>query len=344
MVRSQQFLPLDKTLVVFYLLLCRGYFFSVHIYTFFTMKIANSIIDLIGNTPLLKLNYFSKMTGANIFAKLEYQNPGGSVKDRLARAMIQHAEENNLIDSETVIIEPTSGNSGIGLAMVCAALKYKLIVTMPAATSVERRKVMKAYGAEVVLTNSETGMQGSIEKALELVKKFPKSYIPYQFKNVANAEMHRRTTGPEIWSDMAGKVDIFVAGVGTGGTITGAGEYLKSKNPDIRIIAVEPAGSPVISGGQPGKHKIAGIGAGFIPEVLHREIIDEVFQVRDEDAMETTRKMAMEEGVFAGVSSGAILWAAIKIAERHEYKDKNIVIITCDTGERYLSTSLFGED
>lgn len=308
------------------------------------MKIANSIIDLIGNTPLVRLNNASKETGANIFAKLEYQNPGGSVKDRLAWAMIRHAEENNLIDKDTVIIEPTSGNTGIGLAMVCAARKYKLMVTMPAATSVERRKVMKAFGAEVILTDSATGMQGSIDKAIGLSKKYPKSYIPYQFKNIANAEMHRKTTGPEIWNDMNGKVDIFVAGVGTGGTITGTGEFLKSQNPDVRIIAVEPSGSPVISGGQPGKHKIAGIGAGFIPEVLNRDIIDEIFQVRDEDAVETTRKMAIEEGVFAGTSSGAILWAAMQIARRPENQAKNIVIITCDTGERYLSTSLFEED
>jgi len=308
------------------------------------MKIANSIIDLIGNTPLLRLNNASKETGANIFAKLEYQNPGGSVKDRLAWAMIRHAEDNKLIDNETVIIEPTSGNTGIGLAMVCAALKYKLIVTMPAATSVERRKVMKAYGAEVVLTDSAAGMQGSIDKAIELAKKFPKSYIPYQFKNVANAEMHRKTTGPEIWNDMDGMVDIFVAGVGTGGTLTGTGEYLKSKNPDVVIVAVEPSGSPVISGGQPGKHKIAGIGAGFIPEVLNREIIDEIFQVRDEDAFETARKLVTDEGVFAGTSSGAILWAAKQIAQRPENQGKIIVIITCDTGERYLSTSLFDED
>jgi len=319
-------------------------FFIQYTKLLFTMKIANSIIDLIGNTPLVKLNYFSKETGANIFAKLEYQNPGGSVKDRLAWAMIRHAEENKLINKETVIIEPTSGNTGIGLAMVCAARKYKLLVTMPAATSVERRKVMKAYGAEVILTDSAAGMQGSIDKAIELSKKYPKSYIPYQFKNVANAEMHRKTTGPEIWNDMDGKVDIFVAGVGTGGTLTGTGEYLKSKNPDVIIVAVEPSGSPVISGGQPGKHKIAGIGAGFIPEVLNREIIDEIFQVRDEDAMETTRKMVIEEGVFAGISSGAILWAAKQIAQRAENQGKNIVIITCDTGERYLSTSLFDED
>lgn len=305
------------------------------------MKPAQEITELIGNTPLLKLQQSSKITGADIFAKLEYQNPGGSVKDRLAWAMIRHGEDNGLIGKDTVIIEPTSGNTGIGLAMVCAARKYRLVITMPEATSVERRKVMNAYGAEVVLTDASKGMKGSIEKALELSKKYEKSYIPYQFKNVANAEMHRKTTGPEIWRDMNGKVDIFVAGVGTGGTITGAGEYLKSMNPGVKVIAVEPAGSPVISGGEPGKHKIAGIGAGFIPEVLNRDILDEIITVTDDDAMETARKMALYEGVFAGTSSGAILWAAQQVASRPENKGKNIVIITCDTGERYLSTSLF---
>jgi cysteine synthase len=308
------------------------------------MKIANSITEIIGNTPLIKLNESSRQTGSNIYAKLEFQNPGGSVKDRLAWAMIRHAEQNKLIDHETTIIEPTSGNTGIGLAMVCAARKYKLILTMPSATSVERRKVMMAYGAEVVLTDSETGMKGSIDKALELSRQYPKSYIPYQFRNVANVEMHRQTTGPEIWNDTGGKVDVFVAGVGTGGTITGAGEFLRTKNPDIKIIAVEPAGSPVISGGEPGKHKIAGIGAGFIPEILNKDIINEVVQVTDRDAMASTRMLAREEGVFAGTSSGAILWAALSIARRNEYKGSNIVIITCDTGERYLSTSLFSDE
>jgi len=305
------------------------------------MKIAKNITELIGGTPLIKINGLSEATGANIIAKLEYQNPGSSVKDRLAWAMIRHGEENGLIDHDTVIIEPTSGNTGIGLAMVCAARKYKLVITMPEATSVERRKVMKAYGAEVVLTAGDKGMTGSIEKAMELSKNYPKSYIPFQFKNIANAEMHRRTTGPEIWNDTDGNVDIFVAGVGTGGTITGTGEYLKAKNPEIKVIAVEPAGSPVISGGKPGKHKIAGIGAGFVPEVLNREVMDEIIQVADDDAMAFARRLAREEGIFAGTSSGAILWAAVQIAKRPENKGKNIVIITCDTGERYLSTTLF---
>ena len=305
------------------------------------MKPAEEITQLIGKTPLLKLRRSSKATGAGIFAKLEYQNPGGSVKDRLAWAMISHGEEKGLIEKDTVIIEPTSGNTGIGLAMVCAARKYRLVITMPAATSVERRQVMKAYGAEVVLTSASEGMKGSIDKALELSEKFDKSYIPYQFRNEANAEMHRKTTGPEIWHDMDGKVDFFVAGVGTGGTVTGAGEYLKSKNPALKVIAVEPAASPVISGGEPGKHKIAGIGAGFVPEVLNRKVIDEIITVTDEDAMETARSMAKDEGVFAGTSSGAILWAAIQVAKRRENRAKNFVIITCDTGERYLSTSLF---
>jgi cysteine synthase len=305
------------------------------------MKIANNITELIGKTPLIKINGLSRETGANLLAKLEYQNPGASVKDRLAWAMIRHGEINGLIDHDTVIIEPTSGNTGIGLAMVCAARKYKLVITMPEATSIERRKVMMAYGAEVVLTSAEKGMMGSIEKAVEISSKYRKFYIPLQFKNKANAEMHRQTTGPEIWNDTEGNVDIFVAGVGTGGTITGTGEYLKSKNPNIKVIAVEPAGSPVISGGEPGKHKIAGIGAGFIPEVLNREVIDEIITVADEDAMAFARKLATEEGIFAGTSSGAILWAAVQLARRKENTGKNIVFITCDTGERYLSTSLF---
>lgn len=308
------------------------------------MKPAIDITELIGRTPLLKLKESSSKSGANIFAKLEYQNPGGSVKDRLAWAMIRHAEENGLIDHETVIIEPTSGNTGVGLAMVCAARKYRLIITMPEATSVERRKVMQAYGAEVILTAASSGMQGSIDKAVELSEKYPKSYIPYQFRNEANAEMHRKTTGPEIWDDMEGEVDFFVAGIGTGGTITGTGEFLKSKNEKIKVVAVEPAGSPVISGGKPGKHKIAGIGAGFVPEVLNRKVIDEIVTVEDEDAMEAARNLAIHEGVFAGTSSGAILWAAIQVASRPENSGKNFVIITCDTGERYLSTNLFGRD
>lgn len=305
------------------------------------MNIANDITDLIGRTPLIFLRPFSIECGASIYAKLEYQNPGGSVKDRLAWAMIRDAEERGLIDRETVIIEPTSGNTGIGLAMVCAARGYRLIITMPEATTVERRILIKAYGAELVLTDGDKGMQGSIDKAIELSQQFPKSYIPYQFRNRANAEMHRRTTGPEIWNDTDGKVDIFVAGMGTGGTVTGAGEFLKSKNPAIKVIGVEPAGSPVVSGGKPGKHRIAGIGPGFIPEVLNVNILDEVITVTDEDAALMTRRMTKETGVFAGISSGAILWAAMQVGKRPENQGKNIVIITCDTGERYLSSSLY---
>ncbi len=308
------------------------------------MKIAKDITRLIGNTPLIRLNSFSDETGAEIYAKLEYQNPGGSVKDRLAWAMIRDAEEKGQIDKNTIIIEPTSGNTGIGLGMVCAARGYRLIVTMPEATSVERRKLIAAYGAEVVLTAADQGMRGAIDKAERLQKKHANSFIPYQFRNPANAEMHRQTTGLEIWNDTGGKIDIFVAGVGTGGTITGAGEFLKSKNPDVRVVAVEPAGSPVISGGEPGKHKIAGIGAGFIPEVLNTDLLDEVVQVKDEDAHEYARKMTRQEGVFSGASSGAILWAAMQVARQPENRGKTIVIITCDTGERYLSTNLYATD
>ncbi len=305
------------------------------------MKTAKDITQLIGNTPLLRLNHFSSETGAEILAKLEYQNPGGSVKDRLAWAMIRDAEEKGQINAESLIIEPTSGNTGIGLAMVCAARGYRLIVTMPEATSVERRKLITAYGAKVVLTPADQGMRGAIEEAERLRDKNENSFIPYQFKNPANAEMHRRTTGPEIWNDTNGEVAIFVAGVGTGGTITGAGEFLKSKNKDVQVIAVEPAGSPVISGGEPGKHKIAAIGAGFIPEVLNVDLLDEVIQVKDEDAYEYAQLMARHEGVFSGASSGAIMWAAVQVARRKENRGKTIVAITCDTGERYLSTRLF---
>jgi len=308
------------------------------------MKIANSITDLIGNTPLIRLNSFSDECGANLFAKLEYQNPGGSVKDRLAWAMIRDAELQGKISKDTMIIEPTSGNTGIGLAMVCAAKGYKLIVTMPENASLERRKLIHAYGAEVVLSPADTGMTGAIRLAVELSEKYTGSFIPQQFKNPANAEMHRQTTGPEIWRDTDGHVDIFVSGVGTGGTITGTGEFLKSKNPDLIVVAVEPAASPVISGGKPGKHKIAGIGAGFIPDVLNRAIIDEIVTVSDDDAFETARQMANAEGVFGGISSGAILWAAIQVAKRSGNHGKNIVLITCDTGERYLSTSLFSSE
>jgi cysteine synthase len=308
------------------------------------MKIAENITDLIGGTPLIHLKKFSEESGANLFAKLEYQNPGGSVKDRLAWAMIQDAEEKGQISRKTVIIEPTSGNTGIGLAMVCAALGYKLVVTMPEATSMERKLLIRAYGAKLVLTDPAKGMQGSIDKAIELSHDYEHSFIPYQFRNKANAEMHRRTTGPEIWNDMDGKVDIFVAGMGTGGTVTGAGEFLKSKNKNIKVVGVEPSGSAVVSGGKPGKHRIAGIGPGFIPEVLNVKLLDEVITVSDEDAATFARRLTREEGVFSGVSSGAILWAAVLLGKRPENQGKNIVLITCDTGERYLSTSLYATE
>lgn len=305
------------------------------------MKIAESITDLIGNTPLVKLNNWSEETGANIYAKMESANPGGSVKDRLAYALIREAEEQGLINEQTAIIEPTSGNTGIGLAMVAAGKGYRLILTMPEGASVERRNLTRAYGAELVLTPAEEGMKGSIAKAEELQQKTENSFIPMQFKNPANAKMHYRTTGPEIWNDTAGRVDIFVAGVGTGGTITGAGKYLKEKNNQIRNIAVEPALSPVLSGGEPGKHKIQGIGAGFVPEVLEMNSVDEIITVEDEPAFEYARLLATEEGVFSGISSGAIAWAALEVAKRPENKGKNIVFIVCDTGERYLSTPLY---
>ncbi|MCF8231584.1 MAG: cysteine synthase A [Bacteroidales bacterium] len=305
------------------------------------MKIAGSITDLIGNTPLVKLNKWSEETGANIYAKMESANPGGSVKDRLAYALIREAEEQGLINEQTAIIEPTSGNTGIGLAMVAAGKGYRLILTMPEGASVERRNLIRAYGAELVLTPAEEGMKGSIAKAEELRQKMENSFIPMQFKNPANARMHYRTTGPEIWNDTQGKVDIFVAGVGTGGTITGAGKYLKEKNDQVRNIAVEPALSPVLSGGEPGKHKIQGIGAGFVPEVLEMNNVDEIITVADEPAFEYARLLATEEGVFSGISSGAIAWAAVEAAKRPENKGKNIVFIVCDTGERYLSTPLY---
>lgn len=308
------------------------------------MKIAENITDLIGGTPLIHLQKFSEECGANLFAKLEYQNPGGSVKDRLAWAMIRDAEDKGQINRNTVIIEPTSGNTGIGLAMVCAALGYRLIITMPEATSMERKLLIRAYGAKLVLTDSAKGMQGAIEKAIELSKDHEHSFIPDQFRNRANAEMHRRTTGPEIWNDTEGKVDIFVAGMGTGGTVTGTGEFLKSKNKEIKVVGVEPAGSPVVSGGKPGKHRIAGIGPGFIPDVLNVDLLDEVITVTDEDAATFARRLTREAGIFSGVSSGAILWAAMQMGKRSENQKKNIVLITCDTGERYLSTSLYASE
>lgn len=306
-------------------------------------KIAKSLIDLIGNTPLLELSNYNRANdlGATVIAKLEYFNPGGSVKDRIAYAMIKDAEERGVINSNTTIIEPTSGNTGVGLAWVASAKGYKLIITMPDTFSVERRKLMAALGAEIVLTPGAEGMPGAIKKAQELASEIENSFVPQQFENPANPEYHKKTTAEEIWRDTDGKVDIFVAGVGTGGTITGVGEVLKKKNPDVKIVAVEPADSPVLSGGQKGPHKIQGIGAGFIPKILNMEIIDEVFRVENDSAFETSRKLAKSEGLLVGISAGAALYAASEIAKRPENKGKTIVVLLPDTGERYLSTELF---
>ena len=308
------------------------------------MNVAKDITQLIGKTPLVQINQLAKEGKANIFAKLEFYNPGSSVKDRLGYALIQNAEEKNILTKDSVIIEPTSGNTGISLAITCAVKGYKLIVTMPESMSLERRNLIKAFGAEVVLTPAEEGMKGSIEKAHKLAEQYENAYIPMQFSNMANVEMHKKTTAQEVWNDTDGQVDIFIAGVGTGGTITGVGEVLKQKNEDIQIVAVEPSGSPVLSGGEPGKHKIQGIGAGFIPEILNQEVIDEVFPVENEEALKMAREMSTKEGIFSGVSSGAIMHAAIEIGKRKENKDKNIVAVVCDTGERYLSTPLFNPE
>jgi len=278
-----------------------------------------------------------------VIGKLEYFNPAGSVKDRIAKAMIEDAEQRGVLKPDSVIIEPTSGNTGIGLASVAAARGYRVILTMPETMSVERRNLLKAYGAELVLTEGAKGMKGAIEKALQLAEEIPHSFIPGQFDNPANPEIHRRTTGPEIWEDTDGKVDVFVAGVGTGGTLTGAGEYLKSKNPDIKIVAVEPFDSPVLSQGRAGAHKIQGIGAGFVPKVLNTSIYDEIIPVKHEDAFATSRLLSRTEGLLVGISSGAAAWAATEIAKRPEFEGKNIVVILPDTGERYLSTPLFSE-
>ncbi len=308
-------------------------------------KIAQNITDLIGGTPLLELANYSRANNLEVrlIAKLEYFNPAGSVKDRIGYAMIQDAEEKGLINAESVIIEPTSGNTGIALAMVCASRGYRLVLTMPETMSVERRSLLKALGAELVLTPGEKGMGGAVEKALELAAEIPNSFIPQQFENPANPAIHRSTTGIEIWQDTGGAVDIFVAGVGTGGTVTGVGELLKSKKPGIEIIAVEPFDSPVLSGGQPGMHKIQGIGAGFVPAILNREVIDEICRVKNEDAFETARRLAKHEGLLVGISSGAAVWAATQVARRPQNKGKTMVVLLPDTGERYLSTPLFQE-
>ena len=307
-------------------------------------KISKQITDLIGKTPLLELTNYEKKNDlqAKIIAKLEYFNPAGSVKDRIAKAMIDEAEQQGKLKQGAVIIEPTSGNTGIGLASVAAARGYRLIITMPETMSIERRNLLKAYGAELVLTDGAKGMKGAIAKAQKLSEEIENSFIPSQFTNPANPAYHRETTGPEIWEDTDGKVDIFVAGVGTGGTISGVGEFLKSKNPDIKIIAVEPADSPVLSEGKPGPHKIQGIGAGFVPDTLNTNIYDEIIKVKNEDAFRTGRAIAHSDGVLVGISSGAAVWAATELAKREENKGKNIVAILPDTGERYLSTPLFG--
>ncbi len=308
-------------------------------------NIYKSITDLIGNTPLLELTNYTKNNNLNakIIAKLEYFNPAGSVKDRIAYAMIKDAEEKGLLKEGSVIIEPTSGNTGIGLSSIAAAKGYKAILTMPETMSVERRNLLKAYGAEVVLTDGTKGMKGAIEKAKELAEEIPNSFIPAQFDNPSNPAVHYSTTGPEIWRDTDGKVDIFVAGIGTGGTISGTGKYLKEKNPDIKIIAVEPAASPVLSRGTAGAHKIQGIGAGFVPKTLDTDIYDEIIAVENEAAFAAGREIVKSEGVLVGISSGAALWAAAELAKRPENEGKTIVVILPDTGERYLSTALFSE-
>ena len=309
------------------------------------MNTYDRITDLIGGTPLLRLtNYIaSNELEADIYAKLEYFNPAGSVKDRVAKAMIDDAEEKGLLKPGSVIIEPTSGNTGIGLAAVASARGYKVILTMPETMSIERRNLLKAYGAQLVLTEGAKGMKGAIAKAEELAKETPGSFIPSQFTNPANPKAHLATTGPEIWNDTDGKVDIFVAGVGTGGTVSGVGEYLKSQNPNVRIVAVEPAGSPVLSKGTPGPHKIQGIGAGFVPDTLNKEIYDEIIAVENEDAFATGKALARGEGLLVGISSGAAVFAATQLAKRPENKGKVIVALLPDTGERYLSTPMFAD-
>jgi cysteine synthase A len=308
-------------------------------------KIYTSADQLIGKTPLLELTHIEKEEGleAKVLGKLEYFNPAGSVKDRIAKAMIDDAEQKGLLKPDSVIIEPTSGNTGIGLASVAAARGYRIIIVMPETMSVERRQLMKAYGAELMLTEGAKGMKGAIAKADELAKEIPNSFIPGQFVNPANPAVHKATTGPEIWEDTDGKVDIFVAGVGTGGTVTGTGAYLKSQNPNVKVVAVEPAASPVLSKGVAGSHKIQGIGAGFVPDVLDTKVYDEIIPVENEDAFATGKLIGKKEGVLVGISSGAAVWAAIQLAKRPENKDKTIVALLPDTGDRYLSTPLFAD-
>ena len=309
-------------------------------------RIAKKLTELIGNTPLLELQNFNQLhqTHATIIGKLEYFNPGGSVKDRIGFAMIEDAEKKGLLNKDSVIIEPTSGNTGIALAYIAAAKGYRLILTMPETMSIERRNLLKALGAELVLTAGSEGMTGAIKKADALHAQNENSFIPQQFKNPANPDIHRSTTAEEIWNDTEGKVDIFVSGVGTGGTITGVGEVLKQRNPEIQIVAVEPFDSPVISGGKPGPHKIQGIGPGFIPEILNTEIIDDIILVKNEDAMRTSRELARAEGLIVGISSGAAVYASLQLAQQEENAGKRIVVILPDTGERYLSTMLFQFD
>jgi len=302
--------------------------------------IFDDITATVGYTPLVQINKLGSPK-ATILAKLESSNPCGSVKDRIALSMIKAAEEEGLIKADTIIIEPTSGNTGIGLAFICAARGHRLILTMPDSMSIERRKLLRLFGAEIVLTPAERGMPGAVEKAEQLLAQYPGSFMPQQFKNPANPQIHRETTAEEIWIDSDGNVDVLVAGVGTGGTITGCGEVLKQKNNQLRVIAVEPKDSPVLSGGRPGPHKIQGIGAGFVPDVLNVDIIDEIIQVSNEDAMETARQLAAKEGILAGISAGANVWAAIQLSHRKELEGKTIVTIVCDTGERYISTEMY---